>query len=142
MRIVAPILLALAACGPGQEPPLAAPGAPVARLVLPRFGAPAEALPADAGRSLSPGGALTHYRFTFGDGTAQADSGTPRLLHAYAQEGIYDVALEVQDAQGRTARAQGQLAVRQSPPACTADAECDAPDVCTASRCTATWGPP
>ena len=130
------------ACGPGAEPDPAQPLPPIARFQLPRAGAPGAQLPADGTRSQSPGGALTHWRFSFGDGSAQVDSGIPRLQHAWTSAGTYTVSLEVQDAQGRTALAQGQIQVRQNPPACSTDANCTAPDVCIQTRCTATWGSP
>ena len=136
------LLVSLAACGPAHEPLAAPPGPPIARLALPRFGAPGEALPASAAASQSPGGALAHYRFRFGDGTAQTDSGVPRLGHAWAQEGVYAVEVEVEDEQGRLARAQGQLTIRVSPPTCGSDAACEPPDSCLAARCIATWGSP
>jgi len=118
------------------------PRPPVARLALPRFGDPNAPLLFDASASLSPGGSITHYRFTPGDGTARIDSGAPRVRHAYAAEGVFAVSLEVEDVQGRSARADGQITVRTAAPTCRNDLDCTGLDTCQESRCTALWGPP
>lgn len=99
-----------AACGADAAvPPPAPTQPPLAHLSLPRLGSPAVALLFDAGLSQSPGGTLSHYRLTFGDGSARVDSGTPRVRHVYASEGVFAVQLEVEDLSGRTARVQGQI---------------------------------
>lgn len=140
------ILLACAAlasaCGQDVALPPAAPAQPPrAHLSLPRLGDPAVALLFDAGLSQSPGGTLSHYRFTFGDGSALVDSGTPRVRHAYASEGVFAVALEVEDLSGRTARVSGQLTVRASTPTCSRDEDCQTPDLCRESLCVTTVAP-
>ena len=139
---VASLALLVSCAGTADEPAAATPLPPLARLSLPRFSAPAAVTPFDAARSQSPGGVLTHYRFSYGDGSALDDRGAPSATHTFAQEGVFAVALEVQDAQGRTARAQGQITIRQNPPACTSASDCQPPDACVSSRCTATVGSP
>ena len=142
-RLLCLAALCLAACSSGDaEPPVQPPGPPVARLVLARFAAPGEALVLDGTRSLSPGGALVHFRFQPGDGSALLDSGAGRATHVYASEGVFQISLEVEDLQDRHARATGQLTVRSAPPGCQRDADCGAGfDTCVQARCTALWGP-
>ena len=130
---------ALVACGEElSEPAPAAVQPPLARLLLPRFGDPAVELGFDAGASQSPGGSLTRYRFTFGDGSPLVEAGTPRVRHTYGAEGVYAVLLEVVDLQGRAARASGQVTVRVGAPVCTKDEDCATPDVCREARCSTT----
>lgn len=140
-----PCVLLTCACGADAVSFPAAPAQPpLAHLSLPRLGDPSVALLFDAGLSQSPGGTLSHYRFSFGDGSALADSGAPRVRHTYASEGVFDVQLEVEDLLGRTARVVGILTVRKNAPACSRDEDCDTPDVCRESLCvtTMTKSPP
>ena len=114
--------------------------APLSRLRVPRLGAPGAQLLFDGSDALSPGGALLHWRFSFGDGSPLADAGVPRLHHAYAAEGVYQVALEVEDLLGRKARAQGQVTVRGGAPVCRVDFDCAPGDLCQEARCTTEVG--
>lgn len=133
-------LAALAACGgDAAEPPAAPAQPPLARLTVPRLGDPGAGLTFDAGGSQSPGGQLLHWRFSFGDGTPALDAGAPRVKHAYPAEGVFAVAVEVEDLAGRTARAQGTVTVRLGAPACTRDEQCSAADVCRDGRCATTF---
>ena len=133
--------LAAAGCGSAlSETGPAGGGAPLARLRVPRQGEPGAQLLFDASNALSPGGALLHWRFSFGDGTALVDAGVPRLHHSYAAEGVYQVALEVEDLLGRKARVQSQLTVRSGAPVCHVDADCAAGDLCQEARCTTEVG--
>ena len=137
-------LASLAACSSESGASSLGPsdsGPPIAALLLPRFAAPGEAMAADGSRSLSRGGELTHFRITFGDGTPLADSGSSLVRHDYSAEGVYAVALEVEDQRGRTSRAVGQLTVRAAPPGCARDADCGGLDTCLQGRCTALFGP-
>jgi Cys-rich repeat protein len=142
LRVLLALCLVVTACSSSDAPlPVQPPGPPIARLLLPRAAAPGEPLPLDGSESLSPGGALLHFRFEPGDGSALDDSGAPRVRHSYAAEGIYSVSLEVEDLEGRRARADGRLTVRAAPPRCAADSDCAGFDVCREARCSALWGP-
>ena len=136
-------LFALAGAGCGTDPAEAtamAAQAPLARLRVPRLGEPGAQLLFDASDAVSPGGALLHWRFSFGDGTALVDAGAPRLHHVYAAAGIYAVSVEVEDLVGRRARAEGQVTVRSGAPVCLTDADCAAGDRCQEARCTTEVG--
>ena len=147
MRAVLLLPLCLAACAAPAEPGAADAGSPLARLVLPRLGDLNQPLAFDASHSQSPAGILTHRRFSFGDGAALQDSGEGEVVvrHAYAQEGVFAISLEVEDVQGRSARVQGQLTVRQNTPLCHADSDCQPLDRCIESLCNteiSSGGPP
>jgi PKD domain len=132
------LLLCCYACGGTSAPAAVAPQPqpPLSRLRLPRFAEPQAPVLFDGSDALSPGGALLHYRFSFGDGSAQVDAGTARLHHAYAAEGVYAVSLDVEDLQGRTASCAATLTIRSGAPACATDADCSAGDLCRETRCT------
>jgi hypothetical protein len=140
MTKAAPPLAALLlfACGGTSAPePAPAPAQPpIARLRLPRLGAPGASLLVSAADSQSPGGELSHFRFTFGDGASQLDSGAPLVRHGWAAEGVFAVSLQVEDLQGRRDRVDATIAIRASPPPCATDADCDAGDLCVESNCT------
>ncbi len=126
------LLCGVVACG-GSNAPLpdpAATHAPLARLWLPHFGAPTDPLSFTATDSVSAGGAIAHYKFDFGDGSASLDQGSPIATHAYASEGVYAVQLTVVDLDGKSATVQGQLTVRTDPPSCTQDSDCSAAQKC------------
>lgn len=122
----------LLACGSGDAPlpPAAAAQPPLARLWLPRFGAPGDPLFFDASDSQSPGGAIAHYVFDFGDGSPALDQGAPLATHVFAAEGVYAVQLTVTDLANQSATVQGTFTVRDAPPGCSADADCDAGEKC------------
>ena len=135
-------LLAALACGCGgsaTDPTLVAQ-APLARLRLPRLADPQSQVLFDGSDAESPGGALLHWRFDFGDGTALLDAGAPRVHHSYASEGVYAVSLEVEDLLGRKARAATQVTVRTGAPVCLVDGDCAAGDLCREARCTTEVG--
>ena len=140
LHAAALLLTSLAGCGSSSDTAQVFTAAPLARLRLPRFGEPGAQLLFDAGDALSPGGALLHWRFNFGDGSPAVDAGVPRLHHTYAAEGVYQVALEVEDLLGHKARVQSQLTVRSGAPVCLVDADCAAGDLCREARCTTEVG--
>ncbi|WP_375485869.1 PKD domain-containing protein [uncultured Jatrophihabitans sp.] len=57
-----------------------------------------------------PGGAITHYRWYWGDGGASSTSSTPS--HTYARKGTYTVRLTVSDTYGRTTTVSRRVGVR------------------------------
>lgn len=114
--------------------------APLARLRVPRLVDPRSQVLFDGGDAVSPGGALLHWRFDFGDGSPVVDAGAPRLHHTYAAEGVFAVSLEVEDLLGRKARAATQVTVRTGAPVCLVDADCAAGDLCREARCTTEVG--
>ena len=138
--LVALTLVGLSACGGSSTAVTAPVQAPLARLRLPHFGDPGAQLLFDASDAESPGGALLHWRFSFGDGTALVDAGLPRVHHSYAAEGIFQVSLEVEDLLGHKARASTQLTVRLGAPVCVVDTDCAAGDLCREARCTSEVG--
>jgi hypothetical protein len=132
LRVACASALALASCGGGDAPlPPAAPTQPpLARLWLPILAPPVTALALDASDSQSPGGELAEYTFDFGDGSPAATQGTPIAQHAYAAEGVYAVQLSVTDLSGNAASVQSELTVRDDPPTCASDGDCDPGDRC------------
>jgi len=135
------LCIALAgACGGAATDPTLVAQAPLARLRVPRLADPASQVLFDGGDAESPGGALLHWRFDFGDGTPVVDAGLPRVHHSYAAEGVFAVSLEVEDLLGRKARAATSLTVRAGAPVCLADTDCAAGDLCREARCTTEVG--
>ncbi|MBS2025406.1 MAG: PKD domain-containing protein [Deltaproteobacteria bacterium] len=129
----------LSCAGGDVQPEPAATQPPIARLVIPHFAELNGSTLLDGALSQSPGGTLTHYRFTIGDAQANTiDSGAPRLAYTFTAEGVVAVQLEVTDLQGRTARVQGTVTVRVGAPVCSTDADCTTPEVCEASYCAVT----
>lgn|GEM_PF-6329059 len=117
---------AFPACS-GDDSPLPAVGAtqaPLARLWLPVYGAPATSLVFDASDSQSPGGEVAHYHFDFGDGSAALDQGSPLASHTYVAEGTFAVSLAVTDLEGKSAQVATTVTVRADPPACSASSDC------------------
>ena len=69
---------------------------------------PGEVVRFDASNSLAPKGHITHYAWTFGDGTT-GDGAV--VKHTYTSAGEYTVALTVRDDQGKTAREEQKVAI-------------------------------
>ena len=141
LLLFAAALLALAAaCGGTAQDPVLVAQAPLARLRVPRLADPLSQVLFDGGDAESPGGALLHWRFDFGDGAPVLDAGAPRVHHAYAAEGVYAVSLEVEDLLGHKARAATTVTVRTGAPVCRVDTDCAAADLCREARCTTEVG--
>ncbi len=138
--LAAVLLAPLAGCGGTASDPTLVAQAPLARLRVPRLADPQSQVLFDGGDAVSPGGALLHWRFDFGDGTPVVDAGAPRLHHTYAAEGVFAVSLEVEDLLGRKARAATQVTVRAGAPVCLVDRDCAAGDLCREARCTTEVG--
>ena len=136
---LAAALTSLGGCGGTTDSVLVAQ-APLARLRVPRLADPRSQVLFDGGDAVSPGGALLHWRFSFGDGSPVVDVGVPRLHHTYAAEGVFAVSLEVEDLLGRKARAATQVTVRTGAPVCLVDGDCAAGDLCREARCTTEVG--
>ena len=139
-RLAASLAFATAGCGGTTTEPTLVAQAPLARLRVPRLADPQAQVLFDGSDSVSPGGALLHWRFDFGDGTPVLDAGAPRLHHSYPAEGVYAVSLEVEDLLGRRARAATQVTVRTGAPVCRVDSDCAAGDLCREARCTTEVG--
>jgi len=71
--------------------------APVAVAGPDRIVAPGEVIRFDGTRSRDPDGAITGWRWSFGDGSAAS---TPVATHAYSAPGRYRALIEVEDASG------------------------------------------
>lgn len=132
--------LCAAGCGGTTDPAPLVAQAPLARLRVPRLADPQSQVLFDGSDAQSPGGALLHWRFDFGDGSPVIDAGAPRLHHTYTAEGVYAVSLEVEDLLGRKARAATQVTVRTGAPVCLVDRDCAAGDLCREARCTTEVG--
>lgn len=92
---------------------------PLADLVLPAAGVEGQALRLDA--SASVGGAasdpITIYRWDFGDGETAEGPDLATVDHAFPDDGIYLVAVTVEDADGSQARRDGIVRVSNAAPA-------------------------
>ena len=75
-------LASLCGCGGTASDPTLVAQAPLARLRVPRLVDPRSQVLFDGGDAVSPGGALLHWRFDFGDGSPVVDAGAPRLHHS------------------------------------------------------------
>jgi PKD repeat protein len=69
---------------------------------------PGEVVRFNASNSLAPEGHITHYTWTFGDGTT--GEGVV-VKHTYASAGEYTVTLTVRDDKGKTAREEQKVAI-------------------------------
>lgn len=56
--------------------------------------------------------AITEYRFTFGDGTADQVGASPTATHTYAAAGTYTARLTIRDSSGRTATVTTTVSVQ------------------------------
>lgn len=130
--LCAALLPALTSCGGGDAalPPPAPLQPPLARLWLPVFGAPESALLFDASDSQSPGGELAQYVLDFGDGSPAQVQASPIAHYTYAADGVYAVQLTVIDIEGNSATVQSELTVRDDPPTCSTDSDCDTGERC------------
>ncbi len=64
-----------------------------------------------AAASTATGGAITTYRFSFGDGTATVSGSSPTVVHAFAAPGTYAVSLVVSGNVGVAAGTTASIAV-------------------------------
>lgn len=71
-----------------------------------------EAITFDGSASSDPDGQITQYLWSFGDGSTSTQAVTS---HAYAQAGVYNVALTVTDDKGATGQATGQITITSGP---------------------------
>jgi PKD repeat protein len=78
--------------------------------ISPTAGTPATVFFIDARASSGPS-PITHYRFTFGDGTPDQEGTTATASHQYATPGTYVVRLTVRDSAGRTATTTQNLTI-------------------------------
>jgi sucrose-6-phosphate hydrolase SacC (GH32 family)/PKD repeat protein len=84
-------------------------GEPVADYQFwPDHSKPGEVVRFSASDSLAPEGQITHYAWTFGDGTT---GGGKVVKHKYASAGVYTVTLTVRDDKGKTAREEREVAI-------------------------------
>ena len=88
------------------------PGAttPTAKLVIPASDDGLQATLNAAG-SVRGWGAITSYRFDFGDGTAPVTQSTPTIQHSYPAPGSYPAKVTVTDVLGRTSSATATVVV-------------------------------
>lgn len=69
------------------------------------------AVRADASASLSPGGSIVDYTWTWRDGTSESTGTTPMGLHTYSIPGKYTITLRVIDDAGAPAMAEREVTV-------------------------------
>jgi PKD repeat protein len=91
------------ASGTGPQPVLT---------ISPTTGVPGTVFFMDARASSGPA-SITHYRFTFGDGTPDQEGPTATASHSYGTPGTYVVRLTIRDSAGRTATITSNLTINE-----------------------------
>ncbi len=114
---------------------------PVVALYVQAIAPSAAPLQLDASASYDPDGEPLSFVFAFGDGTSvQTSSST--VEHAFANSGLYEVAVHVRDLRGGEAVAAHDISVRDQfpevPDFCTEAADCSIGNACTGGICY--WG--
>ncbi len=126
----------VAGCSPAPQTPPVANAAPFARFSAPSRVADGAEARFDASGSFDPDGTLVSFRFTFGDGTPDALSGSPAATHVFHGPGDYPVHLTVTDDAGATGEAVHTVHVSLvAPDPCSDAAPCPLTQVCDTGTC-------